>query len=291
MQKIQFTAPPCSKTRGIRHGRPLQTGVSLIELMVGISIGLLTVSVALGALMASRGISSTVSEVSQMQQQAAYAFRVIGQQLRQAGSVELNLAYNKTDEQKKAEPPSPLERVAFEANNNRKDKTIKGNDSPGANEFRLELSYQNYKEPNFAGSEPESFFRNCLGEGADPGTNPLIENKFTQNTKNELVCQGSGNKAQAIIKNVSDFKVTYLTQDKTINPTEPTIKKATAANVGSEWRSVFGVQICLELTGEETINTADDEYIDCSGTKKSRGNKLRMVFRNTYQLRSQGSPV
>ena len=133
MQTIQFTAPPRSKTRDIRHGRPLQTGVSLIELMVGISIGLLTVSVALGALMASRGISSTVSEVSQMQQQAAYAFRVIGQQLRQAGSVELNLAYNKTDEQKKAEPPSPLERVAFEANNNRKDKTIKGNDSPGAN--------------------------------------------------------------------------------------------------------------------------------------------------------------
>lgn len=121
---------------------PCKPGCRSSSWMVGISIGLLTVSVALGALMASRGISSTVSEVSQMQQQAAYAFRVIGQQLRQAGSVELNLAYNKTDEQKKAEPPSSLERVAFEANTNRKDKTIKGNDSPSTNEFRLEVSYQ-----------------------------------------------------------------------------------------------------------------------------------------------------
>ena len=90
---------------------------------------------------------------------------------------------------------------------------------------------------------------------------------------------------------MSDFKVTYLVQDKITNPAEPTIKKSTATDVGSEWSSVFGVQICLELTGEETIDTAGDKYIDCSGTQKSRGNKLRMVFRNTYQLRSQGSPV
>ena len=59
--------------------------------MVGIAIGLLVVAVAMGALMASRGISGTVSEATSMQQQAAYAFRVIGQQIRQAGSLELNL--------------------------------------------------------------------------------------------------------------------------------------------------------------------------------------------------------
>ena len=68
-----------------------QRGVTLIELMVGITIGLLTVAVAMGALMVSRGISGTVSDASTIQQQAAYAMRVIGLQLRQAGSLRLNL--------------------------------------------------------------------------------------------------------------------------------------------------------------------------------------------------------
>ena len=68
-----------------------QRGVTLIELMVGITIGLLTVAIAMGALMVSRGVSGTVSDASIIQQQAAYAMRVIGLQLRQAGSLRLNL--------------------------------------------------------------------------------------------------------------------------------------------------------------------------------------------------------
>ena len=70
-----------SKNKGPRSPAA-QRGLSLIELMVGIAIGLLVVAVAMGALMASRGISGTVSEATSMQQQAAYAFRVIGQQHR-----------------------------------------------------------------------------------------------------------------------------------------------------------------------------------------------------------------
>ena len=58
-----------------------QRGVTLIELMVGITIGLLTVAVAMGALMVSRGISGTVNDASNIQQQAAYAMRVIGLQV------------------------------------------------------------------------------------------------------------------------------------------------------------------------------------------------------------------
>ena len=68
-----------------------QRGVSLLELLVGIAIGLLVVAVAMGALMASRGLSGTVSDASTLQQQASYAFRIMGQQIRQAGGLYLNL--------------------------------------------------------------------------------------------------------------------------------------------------------------------------------------------------------
>ena len=70
-----------------------QAGVTLIELMVGIAIGLMVVAVALGALMVSRGVSGTVSDASNIQQQAAYAMRVIGAQIRQAGSLYINMTY------------------------------------------------------------------------------------------------------------------------------------------------------------------------------------------------------
>lgn len=75
-----------------RHAfaRPLaQKGFTLLELMVGVAIGLLVVAVATAALMVSRGVSGTVSDASGIQQQAAYAMRVIGLQLRQAGSLYL----------------------------------------------------------------------------------------------------------------------------------------------------------------------------------------------------------
>lgn len=64
------------------RAKSFQRGMTLIELMVGLAIGLLTISVALGALMVSRGVSGTVTDASQLQQQASYAFRVMGQQIR-----------------------------------------------------------------------------------------------------------------------------------------------------------------------------------------------------------------
>ena len=70
--------------------RNKEHGATLIELLVGLTIGLLTISVGLGAIMMSRGVTTTVSDTTTLQQQASYAFRVIGQQLRQAGGRPLN---------------------------------------------------------------------------------------------------------------------------------------------------------------------------------------------------------
>ena len=62
--------------------------------MIGLTIGLIVIGVAMGALLISRGVSGTVSDASGIQQQASYAMRVIGTQLRQAGSLRLNLSPN-----------------------------------------------------------------------------------------------------------------------------------------------------------------------------------------------------
>ena len=270
--------------------RTSQRGATLLELMVGITIGLLTVAVALGALMVSRGVSGTVSEASQLQQQASYAFRVIGQQLRQAGSRQLD-PVTPPDVHAKFYAPNDVP-VVFSGIT-----PLSGKDAPGTTEFALEVNYQNVKELTVL--EPvdgEYQIRNCLQKKAEDAAlnpEPMITSKFKHNTTaGTLVCAGGTADPQPIIQGVKDFTVQYLTQATDGNPSAaPTYQYVSATTAGASWLKVYAVQVCLELEGAETIDTAGAKYKKCDGTEVDRGNKLRMVFRNTYHIRNHAWPT
>ena len=284
-----------------------QRGVTLIELMVGITIGLLTVAVAMGALMVSRGISGTVSDASTIQQQAAYAMRVIGLQLRQAGSLRLNL-----DPGTSATESNYLIPAAFEAaiaasgsdpGFNPATQSITGKHNPGDSEYALSVGYRNYTEPVFISASEASLHRNCLGES---GTPSLIQSQFQLYTpasdpaRRELRCAGPASTAstptgpQAIINNVANFQVRYLLQDNAV-PGASTIKSVDASGV-TNWAQVQAVEVCLVLYGNESIDMpAGSTYTDCDGAAVymttltgSRTKRMHIAFRNTFQLRSQG---
>jgi len=267
-----------------------QTGVTLIELMVGIAIGLLTIAVAMGALMISRGVSGTVSDASQIQQQASYAFRVIGQQLRQAASIRLNLAVQKA-------PGAPIEAsdvVAFAPDPSIT--PVSGKDSPATGEYALSVAYQNYAEPSFTSAADVSLFRDCLG--SNPSATVVISQFVLKNQ--ELRCAGSNNNPQSVLRNVAEFQVRYLAQTGG-NSGQPSLQYVDAAGAGADWTGVFGVEVCLVLFGDESVSLPDGStYSGCdtdagpvnmsnTGTLPSnRKNRLHMPFRNVYQLRSQG---
>ena len=272
-----------------------QRGVTLIELMVGITIGLLTVAVAMGALMVSRGISGTVSDASTIQQQAAYAMRVIGLQLRQAGSLRLNL-----DPGTATTESAYLIPAAFEVDYKDPDESTfilkRDTITPSTSEYALSVGYRNYTEPVFISASEASLHRNCLGES---GTPSLIQSQFqlytpaSDPTRRELRCAGTGT-PQAIINNVANFQVRYLLQDNTV-PGASTIKTVDASGV-TKWAQVQAVQVCLVFYGNESIDMpAGSTYTDCDGTAVNmttltgtRNKRLHIAFRNTFQLRSQG---
>jgi type IV pilus assembly protein PilW len=274
-----------------------QSGATLIELMVGITIGLLTVAVATGALMVSRTVSGTVTDASQLQQQASYAFRVLGQQLRQAGSMRLNLAANKAE----GETIDPADVVAFAPDQNMQPAfpggpastpAVSGKDTPSGSEYALSAAYQNYAEKSFTASADISFFRDCSGAGSSPASTPIIQSNFVLKS-GELYCG-----AQPVLRNVADFQVRYLVQSDAAVGT-PKIQAASAAAASANWFQVFGVEVCLVLYGDEVIDMpAGSEYVGCDGKKvnmsssgsldSSRKNRMHMSFRNVYQLRSQG---
>lgn len=270
-----------------------QHGVTLIEMLVGIIIGLLTVAVAMTALMVSRSVTGTVSDNSQLQQQASYAFRVIGQQLRQAGSLRLNLAILKSD----SEAIDIADPVAFETKTdffNPETDTISGIDTPDGGEYKLSLGYSNYKEPVYTSATQTSLLRDCLGQ--NPSDN-IIQSRFELNANtNELRCAGAAGAPQPIIQNVASFEVRYLQQASASSGT-PQISYVNAATIGTNWPQVVGVEVCLVLYGNEIIDLpAGTSYTDCDGNTQvdmttlatPRTRRAHMVFRNVYQVRSQG---
>ena len=283
---------------------PRQSGVTLIELMVGLAIGLLVVAVAMGALMVSRGISGTVSDASGIQQQGAYILRVLSQQMRQTGSLYLNpdpVGGNSTD---------VLSPVAFE---------IKADAVGSGNSFVQEESlsgagttvttaFRRYQDNVFLADNATSttigtdfLARNCVGAPGNSSTDQRVESIFTfDSTKNELQCGGNGTAAQPIAQNVAQFQVTYMVQatDAAGNTTVQYTKGSDmpAAATDPTWRRVQGVQVCLVLYGSEPVDMpAGSSYTDCAGTSVNmttltgeRKNRMHLLFRNTYQLRSQG---
>lgn len=280
-----------------------QHGVTLIELLVGVVIGLLVVAVAMGALMVSRGISGTVSDASDIQQQGAYVLRTIGQQLRQAGSLYLN--------------PDPigsasgdvLSAVVFEiaADAHGGGNSFKQEDSLVGGDATVTTGFRRYRDNVFVADNATNsvigtdfLARNCIGAPANTKTDERVESVFTL-ANGELKCGGNGATAQPIAQNVAQFQVTYLVQTvaggagTTVQYRKGSDMPAAASDLA--WRRVQGVQVCLVLYGTEPIDMpAGSSYTDCKGDSvdmttladAKRKNRMHLLFRNTFQLRSQG---
>lgn len=277
-------------TRIRRRAATSQRGVSLIELLVGIALGLLTIAVAVGALLISRSVSSTVSDTTHMQQRAAHAFRVIGRQIRQAGSLRLHM-----------ETTDPTEPVAFEIKTGNFDaaNTLRGIDKPGAGQFTLTVGYTSYPDPVGTASSTPSFLTDCLDQQPIDG---LVRSAFVlyvnprDATQRDLRCKGKADDPQPLIQNVADFQVRYLVQDESASPGSPSIRYVNAQGVGTNWAEVTALEVCLVLYGGEPIDVeAGTSYIGCDGSAINiaelpapRKKRMHMAFRTVYQLRSQG---
>ncbi|MBB6580084.1 type IV pilus assembly protein PilW [Comamonas odontotermitis] len=290
-----------------------QRGVSLIELMVGIAIGLLVIAVAGGALMVSRGISGTVSDANTIQQQAAFAFRTIGLQLRQAGSLYLNLnpKSNTNTAIDLYAVPVAFETKAISSDADRsftpKVDTVSGSDNA------LNLGYRRYKETVYPekSSDPatQSLSRDCLGgpedkDTADNNSYMRLESRFALDGT-DLRCTGTSGTSQVIVNNVANFRIRYLLQDSA-STGSPKIRYVDATGVGANWGRVTGVEVCLVLFGNERMSLPESNYTDCDGATKvdmsratstdmngnalgtARAGRIHMTFRNVYQIRSQG---
>lgn len=273
----------------LRPPRPhAQRGLTLLELMVGVTVGLLVVVAAMGTLIASRGVAGAVSDASGIQQQATHAMRVIGLQVRQAGSLYLDL-----------NPGSAAAPVAFEAYApaaNAGKGFAPATDTIAGSSSAMTVSYRRYKEPVHTATTDQAQARNCLGGPANSSPDLRVESIF-QRHGDQLRCGGNdtANAPQPLVQNVADFQVRYLLQDNA-TPGEAAIQYVAADAVGDgNWGRAQAVEVCLVLHGNEPIEMpAGSTYTGCDGTAVDmtapgeRTRRMHMVFRSVFQLRSQG---
>ena len=288
--------------------------MTLIELLVGITIGLMVVAVAGGALMVSRGVSGTVSDASAINQQAAYAMRVIGGQLRQTGSLYLNPNPGNANAVNAPAAPVAFERSAkssgsgndFDLSAGQVKTIVYGTDPTATTGATLTIGFQRYADPVFTSATAVPMARNCLGGPQDSSTDQRVESVFRlDTTANELECGGNSvptstppNNFQPIIGQVANFQLRYLVQSANTPTTlgNPTVQYVQAASV-TNWGEVQAVEVCLVLYGAEPVDLpAGSSYTDCDGATSvdmttltgARRNRMHKVYRNVFQLRSQG---
>ena len=273
IKKIATSAYP-ARDKEQKHLK-FQAGLTLIELMIGLAVGLLVVAVATVSLLGSRSVTGAVSDISGIQQQAAYVMRTFGTQLRQAGSLYLDLGLDADGD---GEITSA---TAFQLRGSTDTAIAENNGS-------VTIRFTGYEEPTFANAGPIS--RNCLGApGSIPaGTTTSIESIFTLNGT-DLRCND-----QPIAQNVAAFQVRYLLQGT--DQDDPTMLYTNSAGV-ADWNRVQGVEVCLVLFGTERIDLPEGaSYTGCDGSTAvnittlaaPRTNRMHYVFRNVFQLRSQG---
>ncbi|WP_423457025.1 PilW family protein [Ottowia sp. VDI28] len=309
MEPIHVHLSPSMPLRGARHPSR-QRGVTLIELMVGLAVGLLVIAVAMGALIVSRGVSGTVSDASEIQQQGAYVLRVIGGQLRQAGSLRLN-----PDPGGNGTGGEVLSAVAFEvrataegSGNGFEPKDALSGDGGKVTTGAMRYADNVFMAAGKAATEDKPaelgtdyLARNCLGLPGKDSTDKRIESTFTL-SGTSLRCegnQGASNTAQPIAQNVAQFEVSYLVQGlPDVLGTSMQYRAGSDMPVAGDamWRRVQGVQVCLVLFGTEPVDMpAGSSYTDCNGEsvditklEGARHNRMHLLFRNTFQVRSQG---
>jgi type IV pilus assembly protein PilW len=235
-----------------------QSGLTLIELMIGLLIGMLVSLAAVTSLGFTRLASSTVGDSARLHEDAASAFRVIGHHFRQAGAQRLVDAVGG--------------RVSFNPafvgfGNASQQHFIEGvNAANGPDTLSVRHDI-----------EPLIFASDCLGSLPED-TDTHIENAFSV-VGGSLRCAGSATDDPApLVRGVEDLQVRYAVRNGATDAIQ-------YADSPADWNMVEGVMVCLQLVGE-LGGQPTAPIVGCNGNPSAQDGRFRRAFWRVFQLRN-----
>ena len=252
------------------HGRSCNAamgGAVLIDLLVGLGIGSLAIGAAIASLLVAREAAGAVNDMSLLQQQSAHAMRVLGLQIRTAGSAELQASRGGVDSVR-------FVTLTLGSGGGENFAAVRGTHGNGRASDILRLAQI---------SPPllPSHQRDCLGQDAAPGERS--EASFEVDGKGSLRCRSSSGQNQPLVAGVEAFKVRYRARQGT----EIRSLRAREVEAARLWDAVVAVEVCLDLRGEERNAAHDGRYTDCTGQVTSNDGRLHLVTRRLFALRAR----
>lgn len=257
-----------------------QSGLSLIELMVGLLVGLLVVIAAMGTLVTTRAASQVMGDSTRLQQEAATALRIIGQSARQAGARRL------VDQPGGAVSFNPQYTGIGVNANTRLPIAITGTDGVHNGPDTLTID-RDHTLATDAEVNTKSFDSvDCVGDSVTPGEN--VRNTFRVDA-GLLKCDGSGNSKgnYGLVTGVEDFQVWYGLREG--DGLRYTTANALMQASPAPWDQVEALRICLRLAGELTSQPGATIQ-GCQGEAIPNDGRLRRVFFRVVKLRNAGLP-
>ena len=284
--------------------RGLQSGLSLIELMIGMTLGLITLMAAVQLIAVQPLMTRNKTDAQELDDQVRFALYQLSSHIRQAGYGEMS-----SEKRFKNESPTSLDidiPPLFACDS--------GFTAPTTGDFTCGTS-----TPNLAGlslyrayPDNEVFSAglgrrvNCLGDQVltnSRGINENIANFYV--TGGELRCRPmyptssnlvSNTTTQPLLAGVLEFTALFGQDTADKQPDGVWDRTASAVSLvrsgqdtTREWRGVSWVDVCLVVRTERetTANIPVASYIGCDGTAKAVSDKrLYRTYRERVTLRN-----
>lgn len=251
-----------------------QSGLSLVELLVGLTIGAFILIAALSSLVLTRGSGAVIADSATLIAQGNHATRLIGFHLRQGGAIEI------APVDPAAPPGGRLYQFSDLFNGNDGTGRVVEGDEGGSAPDALTISYE---------VRSNEVTRDCLGAPTAAGL-PRVQNRFFVDG-DRLQCQGSGGgAAQPVADNVEDFQVWYWVQQGVAPALTLVRREAGQVVAAGGWANVVAVEICLQLMGDiqGLPAVAGASFLNCQDASTPQGGRQRQVLRSTLHIRNQG---
>lgn len=235
--------------------RRLQSGLTLIELMIAMAIGLFLMAVVSMLFVNAKQTYRTQDNLARIQETGRFAMDILGRGIRDAGYTNISFAPPAS----KYSPPSAtsFSGAAIAGNDGTTDAITVSFDSP----------------------------TDCLNVAA-PANRAV--NAFSINASSQLVCLGNGGgAAQAILDDIEDLQVFY---GEDING-DGNADRYIAAGGSLVAANVTAVRLCvLVRSGEDNIAPQAQTYVNCSGASvTATDRRIRRAFGATYVMRNRTS--
>lgn len=290
-----------------------QSGMTLIELMVGLVISLIIIGAATAVFLAANSIGRSHDVGARLLEDGAFAATKLTRGIQRTGYVDVftgtgrfrqtfddavNTVIERTDESQRDAfglrygDKSGFNTAIFGCEN-----SILGAGTgciaSGTNSA-LAIAYQTNTPPNTSDLSPSVTNNVGSGSGAadcngarPPSNVDYVINKYYVNNQNQLMCLGNGSSTpRQIAANVQQFRVLYGIANGAV---DRRVQLLTASQVQTRkvWNLVVQVDLCLVMVGAPGTDNNPSITNNCDGsTTSTTDTRMRKTFRTIVSLRN-----